>query len=84
MAANDNVVTCANSQETFLELLARATGVDATGKKYLRLYATTNVAGSKGFACGGLPTDEESIANGFRTLFAFDANGDVALRTGTA
>lgn len=82
MAANDTVISCA-SDLTFMELLSRAVGEDASGKPYLRLYAATNVSGSKHFTCGdgGDPTNIEA---GLRGLFTLDANGDVALRTGTA
>lgn len=82
MAANDNVVSCTNSEITFWELLSGAIGVDAQGKQYVRLYATTNVAGSKAFDCtnqvGGMGPGD------FRGIFTLDANGDWAIRTGTA
>lgn len=83
MAANDSKVACATDL-TFEELLASAIGKDASNKPYLRLYATTNVSGSKYFDCGGIPADEANIKAGIRDLFTLDANGDVALRTGTA
>ncbi len=81
MAANDNVIGCANDV-TFMELLSGAIGVDATGHPYIRLKTTTNVIGSKFFGCanGG----EENIEAGLRGLFSLDANGDWAIRTGTA
>jgi len=82
MAANDNVLAC-GTDFTFNELLASAIGKDATGKPYLRLYAATNIAGSKFFDCG-TPIDETNVNSVLRNLFALDANGDVALRTGTA
>lgn len=83
MAANDNVVTCGNSEITLLELLASAMGEDASGKVYLRLYAATDVADSKAFACGE-PVGEEQILNKLRGAFTLNANGDVCIRTGTA
>lgn len=79
MASGDNAVTCGNSTQTFLELLGRTMGVDANGKVYLRQLSTTNVPGSKAFGCGK-PVGDEEIENGMRGLFAFDANGDLAIR----
>lgn len=83
MAANDNKVAC-GTDITFEELLASAIGKDASGKPYLRLYAATNVSGSKFFDCAGIPADKANIQAVLKNLFAIDANGDVALRTGTA
>ncbi|MES2395614.1 MAG: hypothetical protein V4549_06410 [Bacteroidota bacterium] len=83
MAANDSKIACATDL-TFDELLASAIGKDASGNPYLRLYATTNVSGSKYFDCGGIAPDEANIKAALKGLFALDANGDVALRTGTA
>jgi len=82
MAANDNAVKC-GTDLTLLELLGAAMGKDATGKPYLRLKTTTNVAGSKWFGCGN-PADETNVEASIRALFTFDANGDISLRTGTA
>jgi len=82
MAENDNVIGCA-SDLTFLEMLSGAIGEDASGKPYIRLKTTTNVAGSKYFGCGdgGDPT---TIEAGLKAIFTLDANGDWAIRTGTA
>jgi hypothetical protein len=81
MAANDNVIGCATDL-TFMEMLSGAIGVDATGHPYIRLVTTTNVAASKFFGCanGG----DTNIEAGLRGIFALDANGDWAIRTGTA
>lgn len=81
MAANDNVIGCATDL-TFMELLSGAIGVDATGHPYVRLKTTTNVVGSKFFRCAN--SDETSVEAGLRGLFTLDANGDWAIRTGTA
>ncbi len=81
MAANDNVIGCANDV-TFMELLSGAIGKDATGHAYVRLITTTNVSGSKFFACAN--SDSESAEAGLRGLFSLDSNGDWAIRTGTA
>lgn len=83
MAANDNVLSCGNDL-TFMELLSGAIGVDATGHPYIRLKTTTNVAGSKFFSCGNAGGDPENIQAGLRGIFTLDANGDWAIRTGTA
>ncbi len=82
MAANDNAIAC-GTDLTLLDLLGRAMGKDATGHPYLRLVTTTNVTGSTWFGCGN-PADETNVEASIRALFALDANGDVALRTGTA
>ena len=81
MAANDNAIGCA-IDVTFQELLSGAIGKDTSGKAYMRLYAATNVAGSKFFGCanGG----DENIEAGLRALFTLDSNGDWAIRTATA
>ncbi len=83
MAANDNAITCNTSMLTFWELLAGAMGKDAGGKTYLRLYAATNVSGSHAFGCGD-PVNQDELERKFASAFALDANGDIALRTGTA
>lgn len=83
MAANDDKIAC-GTDLTFMELLASAIGKDASNKPYLRLYATTNVSGSTFFGCDGVPADEANIEAVLKNLFTLDANGDVALRTGTA
>jgi hypothetical protein len=83
MAANDNAVACGNTEVTFWELLASCIGEDASGKKYIRLYATTDVADSKGFSCGS-DMGVEQIQNELRSLFTVNANGDMCIRTGTA
>lgn len=83
MAANDNAQTCTTSILTFWELLAGALGKDAGGKTYLRLYAATNVSGSKAFACGD-PVSPDEVENKIASCFALDANGDIALRAATA
>jgi len=82
MAANDNAISC-GTDLTLLDLLGRAMGKDASGKPYLRLYAATNVSGSKWFGCGN-PADETNVEASIKALFTLDSNGDVALRTGTA
>jgi hypothetical protein len=82
MAANDNAISC-GTEFTLTELLASAIGKDATGKPYLRLYATNNVSGSKFFDCGQ-PVDPTNVDSVLKNLFTLDSNGDVALRTGTA
>lgn len=76
MAANDNVNECAGGL-TFLDLFAAAFGKDASNKKYLRLYKTTAVAGSKAFNCGGNAADLESE---LLNTFTLDSNGDIAIR----
>lgn len=82
MAANDNVIGCANDL-TFMELLSGAIGVDASGKPYIRLKTTTNVAGSKFFGCS-VGAHPDNVQAGLRGLFSLDSNGDWAIRTGTA
>jgi hypothetical protein len=81
MAANDNVIGCAKDL-TFMELLSGAIGKDATGHPYVRLVTTTDVAGSKFYGCAN--SDSETVEAGLRGLFALNANGDWAIRTGTA
>lgn len=83
MAANDNAVTCGNSEITFWELLASCIGVDAGGKKYVRYYEPTNVPGSKGFSCG-VPIDVNEIQNELKNIFTTDANGDMCIRISKA
>lgn len=84
MVANDNAVTCALQDITLAELIASAIGKDASGKPYLRYYETTNVAGSKFFACDGIPPDFSNMPSVFANLFALDANGDISLRVAKA
>jgi hypothetical protein len=83
MAANDNAVSCSNSEATFWELLASCIGEDATGKKYLRYYEPSNVSGSKGFSCGA-DMGPEQIQNELRNLFTTDSNGDMCIRIAKA
>jgi len=82
MAANDNAITC-GADFSFLDLLASAIGVDATGKNYLRYYEPTNVAGSKAVICGG-DASQTNLDAIVLSLFALDANGDVAIRIAKA
>lgn len=82
MAAQDPAIEC-GADFTLTELLASAIGVDASGRRYIRLITTTNVAGSKAFSCGQ-PVDPLNIEAEIKNIFALDANGDVAIRTGTA
>lgn len=82
MAAQDPAIEC-GTDFTLLELLASAMGEDASGRKYIRLITTTNVSGSKAFSCG-IPVDKDNVEAELKNLFALDANGDIAIRTGTA
>jgi len=82
MAANDNAITC-GADFSFFELLAGAIGVDASGKNYLRYYEPTNVAGSKAVICGS-DASEQNTAALINSLFALDANGDLAIRIAKA
>ncbi len=82
MAAQDPAIFC-GADFTLSELIASAIGVDASGRRYIRLITTTNASGSKAFACGQ-PVDQLNIDAEMKNVFALDANGDVAIRTGTA
>lgn len=78
MALNDNVTEC-GTYHSLIELMASAIGKDATGKATLRVIDSNAVAGSRFFDCsnGVTPQDLEAA---FKALFAFDSNGDIALR----
>ena len=78
MALNDDVIGCGKDFDV-LELIAGAVGKDSTGKFTLRVIDSNAVAGSKTFDCGNSvdPVTLEAVIKG---LFAFDSNGDIALR----
>lgn len=78
MAANDNYLGC-GEDIGWKELLTAAIGVDATGHYTLRVIDSDAVAGSSPFPCG-TPPDATNLDKVLAGLFAFDSNGDVALR----
>lgn len=80
MAANDNVLDCNTGALTFWEMLGSAIGVQADGKKYLRMHVVTPVAGSSAISCGSGINSPEELMSEMRNLFTLDSNGDVAIR----
>jgi hypothetical protein len=78
MALNDNVIGC-GKDFSLLELLAAAIGEDSSGKPTLRVIDSNAVSGSKFFDCS-TAADPVSLEAAFKNLFAFDSNGEIALR----
>lgn len=78
MALNDNVIGC-GKDFSVLELISGAIGKDSSGKFTLRVIDSNAVAESKAFDCGN-STDPVTLEAVIKGLFAFDSNGDIALR----
>lgn len=78
MALNDDVIGCGKDFSLF-ELIAAAIGKDATGHFTLRVIDSDAVAGSNAFDCS-TSVDPVALEAVYKGLFAFDSNGDIALR----